>query len=213
MRKAGLAAAVFASGERSFLVNLRPSWDMEKVPGSARYPFRGWCWILPALGALLYFLLPMESVHPGALRYRRFQSVLLADLLGFSLGSFFFWMPFFISAANGWDFPLMGGNVLVPVTFWIPEALVLGGDEIRWNTLSGWKDIPLASMRRASIRTERARKLPLAMMAAALFLHSGWRLIGPALLAGTNPGRVLSLETEDGWTFSKGKGENAASGL
>lgn len=217
LKEHSLLRGVFRGGEKLLDVRIHPSWDMKGLPGEVRFPFRRWLWIAPLLALAVYIFLPRAPAVPGAFRYIRSRSVLVPDFLAFFLALFFWGLPFLLSSAHGWGYPLGGENIFAPLMFWIPGSLALlllfltarygalqiaseeGG--LRWRTLTGWKFLPYGEMKTVTLKREKPKKLSALMRLASLF-PGGWRLVGPTIAMEGNTGRALTLAMRDGKKYS-----------
>ncbi len=100
------------------------------APNALLRPHRPYAGALLALGLGAYLLLPRPRRMPDMIGCSRMSAVVLPDLLGALLTSFFFALPLLVIQQNAWAFSFDGGAWFVPLAAcWLlalPGLVILG---------------------------------------------------------------------------------------
>lgn len=173
----------------------------------ARDGTRPWlAWGLIAGAVAVYLLLPFEQPPEVALRHRRLATVLLPDLIGFTLCLTFFGIYIILVADNPnlWGVILLLGPpgaiclaILLVAAWYASFWMVIEADRLSVATLRTRQELPFAAIE----SVKPTRHLPPRLLAPLLVLAGGWRGLGVALLHGYRASHGLRFDLADGSYF------------
>jgi len=162
------ALSVVDSGGRKHYFTLyqaQRNFSLSYAPTSIRYPLEYYSYLLLVFAFLIYRLLPKPKVPEGAAYYTRFNTVYLADVVGFLLWTAA-WMFFFLPDDSSMPFgqyilllffaPLALAFIL-PTIKYASNWYLFTEDSFEWSDTDGIGKVPLKDI--VSIKPYK-RQLP-----------------------------------------------------